>query len=342
MPAPSLSADKDNQSEFFLENLDPSVTQQQTGIGIYFADRATLFSDSDDFGSGIKECLARENSEDCDWDGIFATPMPYRLTNRTVNVGIVSYEVPGPDRENGRVWCEHVVYQSFPTYSVDTSPRTNVQNLVMLNNLAKVEMGAIPMAINPNWLLAAWSVDVNSILDGDRQIVKELSRMLPLAYEDDSSLGALGLRFLHFYVLGQSLSMVNHHTYDVPADPKSRQAKEADKDKYHPIFRTYATIHVWAYGISGRTAKLGIAVVSLGAACVIARFLIGLMIGIQERSTVEMLAAAFEHRHQREFDGLEEDKELAKVRYQVFVDVEGKQRFMPGKRTTRWSNANSP
>ncbi|KAL8903675.1 MAG: hypothetical protein Q9171_007319 [Xanthocarpia ochracea] len=335
-------ANKDNQSEFFLENLDPNVTQLETGIGIYFADRATLFSDSDDFGSGIKECLARENSEDCDWDGIFAAPLPDRLTNTTVNVGIVSYEVPGPDRENGRKWCEHVVYQSFPTYSVDTSPRTNLQNLVMLNNLAKVEMEAIPMAMNPSWFLAAWSVDVNSTLDGERQIVKELSRMLPLAYEDDLSISAIEFMFLHFYALGQSLSMVNHHTYDVPADPKTRQAKEADKDKYHPIFRTYATIHVWAYGISGRTAKLGIAVVSLGAVCVIARFLIGLRIGIQERSTVEMLAAAFEHRHQREFDGLEEDNELAKVRYQVFVDVEGKQRFMPGKRTTRWSNANTP
>ncbi|KAL8735397.1 MAG: hypothetical protein Q9166_000942 [cf. Caloplaca sp. 2 TL-2023] len=327
------SADRDNYSQFFLENLDKSVTQNKTAVGVYWADRATYYNDTGDFGSGIKDCLARDDRKDCDWDKIFAAPLPDELANTTVNVGVVSYKVPGPDREDGRVWCEHVVYQSFPTYSVDTSPRSNLQNLIILNNLPKVEKEAIPLAMNPNWFLAAWSVDYNTTLDGERQIVKELSRVLPLTYEKGmNSLSARGFIFLHIYALGQSLSMVNHYTYDAPADPTSTEARQADKDKAHPIFRTYATIHVWAYSLNGRTSKLGVFVVTLGALCVIARFLIGLTMEIQERSTVEMLAAAFAHRHQGEFKGLEEENHMAKVRYQVVEDGEGKQRFIPEKR----------
>ncbi|KAI4249797.1 MAG: hypothetical protein L6R40_000586 [Gallowayella cf. fulva] len=337
------AANRDNYAQFYLENLDRKVTQLKTGIGIYFADRATYFNDTEDFNSGIKHCLDGGDKEHCDWDKVFDAPLPDELTNTTVNVGIVSYQVPGPDRENGRVWCEHVVYQTFPTYSVDTSPRSNGQNLVMLNNLPKVEKEAVPLAMNPNWYLAAWSVNYNATLDGERQIVKELSRVLPLAYEKGLiTLEGAEFMFLHMYALGQSLSMVNYYTYDAPGgDPNSKEAKAAAEDKKHPVFRSYATIHVWAYGLSGRTSKLGVAVVLLGCACVLARFLIGLTTGIQERSTVEVLAAAFEHRHQGEFEGLEEENHLAKVRYQVVEDGEGKQRFIPEKRTSRWSHAMS-
>ncbi|KAL8798997.1 MAG: hypothetical protein Q9223_006673 [Gallowayella weberi] len=334
-----LGADSDTYSQFFLENVDPDVKQLQTGVGTYFADRATYFNDTEDFGSGIKTCLAGGDGKNCDWDKIFAAPLPDELTNTTVNVGIVSYQVPGDDRTDDRVWCEHVVYQSFPTYSVDTSPRSNGQNLVTLNNLPKVEKEAVPLAMNPNWYLAAWSVDYNSTLDGERQVVKELSRVLPLTYEQGIiTLSGAEFLFLHFYALGQSLSMVNYYTYPAPQKPAATTTEE---DKAHPVFQSYATIHVWAYGLSGRTSILGVAVVALGVACVLARFAIGMATGIQERSTVEVLAAAFEHRHQGEFEGLDAETHLAKVRYQVVEDGEGKQRFIPEKRTSRWSHAMS-
>ncbi|KAL8804119.1 MAG: hypothetical protein Q9182_002752 [Xanthomendoza sp. 2 TL-2023] len=333
--------DRDNYARFFLEKLDLDANKTRASIGTYFADRATYFNDKEDFGSGLKTCAAAK-FKDCDWDKIFATPLPDELTNTTVNVGVVSYQVPGNDRKFDRIWCEHNVYQSFPTYSVDTSPRSNGQNLITLNNLAKVEKEAVPLAMNPNWYLAAWSVDYNSTLDSQREIVKELSRVIPLAYEDGmKSLSGIEFIFLHMYALGQSLSMVNYYTSNAPAAGSKAAQQHATEDKAHPVFQSYATIHVWAYGLSGRTSILGVAVVTLGAACVLVRFAIGLATGIQERSTVEVLAAAFEHRHQGEFEGLEEEAHLAKVRYQIVEDGEGKQRFIPEKRTSRWSHAMS-
>ncbi|KAL8689573.1 MAG: hypothetical protein Q9224_004612 [Gallowayella concinna] len=330
------SAERDNYSQFWLQNLDVNVAQREIGVETYFADKATYFNDTEDFGSGIKECLAGDDSEHCDWDKIFAAPLPDELTNTTVNVGVVSYQVPGDNQTDGRVWCEHVVYQSFPTYSIDTSPRSNGQNLVMLNDLPKVDKEAVPLVMNPDWYLAAWSVNYNSTLEGERPIVRELSRVIPLVYEEGMiSLSGAQFGLLHAYALGQSLSMVTYYTYDAPGgggNLDSKAVQDAIKDKEHPVFQSYATIHVWAYGLSGRTSKLGVAVVVLGAACVIARFAIGLATGVQERSTVEALAAAFEHCHQGEFDGLEEENHLAKVRYRVVEDGEGRQRFVPEKR----------
>ncbi|KAL8663080.1 MAG: hypothetical protein Q9168_008151 [Polycauliona sp. 1 TL-2023] len=297
--------DRERYAQFNLGNFNNTKNQNatQSGVGAFIADKVAFYNEKEDFGSGLIDCLITNNpdgtGEACDWDRIFDTTWPENFRNKSINVGVTSYSVPGENYTNARVWCEHVIFQSVPTYSVDTSPLSNPQNLVTLDNLPKTTKGTTPLVMNPAWLLAAWSVNYDGELDGDRQIVKDLSRVLPPTY-DQGYATAEGVEFvfLHMYALGQALSMVNHYTYAPPSDPSSASAKKADKDKAHPIFRTYATIHVWAYGISGRTSKLGVAVVVLGAACVLARFLIGLSTGIQERSTVEVLAAAFEDRDQ--------------------------------------------
>ncbi|KAI4190004.1 MAG: hypothetical protein LQ346_005002 [Caloplaca aetnensis] len=329
---------------FSLEIADPDVPEYETGVGVYFADKAMYFNDTHDFDSGIKSCVyPNETSTPCDWDRVFDATLPDEsLRNTSINVGFVSYQVPSLDDTEGRVYCEHITYLSYPTYTVDTSPASNSQNLVRLTNIDEVKNDSIPIVLAPDWYLTAWSVDNTAALDGERQIVKKLIEVLPGTY--NYSIGSdndpTEFVLLHIYALGQALSMVNYYNTSAPADPTSREAQEADKDKVdHPIFRTWATVHVWAYGISGRTSMLGVTVVCLGSLCVLARFFLGLVTGIQERSTVEVLAAAFEHRHQGEFEGLEEESHLAKVRYQVVEDGEGKQRFIPEKRTSRWSHA---
>lgn len=332
----------DYYAQFYLENLANDAPNPETGVGVYFADKAMYFNDTEDFGSGIKSCLTNATSTTCDWDRVFAAPLPEQLRNTSTNVGIVSYQVPGLNNTDGRVYCEHVTYMSFPTYNVDTSPASNSQNLVRLNNIDTLKNDSIPIMLSPDWYLAAWSVDNYTALDGNRQIVKKLIEVLPGTY--NSSLGSkddtIEFSILHIYALGQALSMVNYYNYSAPADPTSQETIQADKDKIiHPIFRTWATTHVWAYGLSGRTSKLGVVVVLLGSVCVLARLFLGLATGIQERSTVEVLAAAFEHRHEGEFEGLEETSHLAKVRYQIVEDGEGKQRFIPENKTSRWSHA---
>ncbi|KAL8940418.1 MAG: hypothetical protein Q9211_002283 [Gyalolechia sp. 1 TL-2023] len=330
--------DTNYYAQFSLSVVDPEVPEYETGVGVYFADKAAYYNETEDFGSGIRACV--ETSKDCDWDLVFeSAQLPPELKNTSVNVGIVSYQVPGTSDDSNRVWCDHVTYQSFPTYSVDTRPHSNPQNLVTLNDLPG--NATIPQVVNPDWFLAAWSVDNDGILDGDRQIVKELIRVLPAAYETnstdkDSLLDYWTFLLIHTYALGQSMSLVPY-SYSPPPSPMN--AKEAEKDKnVHPVLHRWATMHVWAFGLSGRTSKLGVAVVILGSLCVLARFFIGLRIGTSGLSTVEVLAAAFEHRHQGEFDGLEAGTHLGKVRYRVAEGAEGRQRFIPERRIGRWSH----
>ncbi|KAL8685764.1 MAG: hypothetical protein Q9218_007556 [Villophora microphyllina] len=342
------SNDTKYTSQFYLENKDKKSPDHETGVGVYFADKAMYFNKSTDFGSNIGLCLNNASSANCDWDKVFDTPLPIELRNTSANVGVVSYQIPGENNTDARVYCDHVTYQSFPTYSVDTSRRTNPQNLVQMNYLPQVE-NATPLVVNPDWFLAAWSVDVETALDGNRQIVKELIRVLPAFWkvwggnydgEDVDLYDLYEFELLHLYALGQSLSMVNYYATDPPAHPSPNQKKELEKDKvHHPILHTYATIHVWAYGLSGRTSKLGVTVVILGCACVLARLILGISTGVQERSTVEVLASMFEHRHQGEFEGLEEEGHLAKVRYRIVEDGDGRQKFIPEKRASTWSHA---
>ncbi|KAL8656054.1 MAG: hypothetical protein Q9210_000492 [Variospora velana] len=329
----------DYNSQFWLAIDDPDVPEYETGVGVYFADRAMYFNDTEDFGSGIKSCLTNDTSPTCDWDQIFSTTLPDELRNTSSNVFFVSYQVPSLKNADGRIYCEHVTYLSFPTYNVDTSPMSNTQNLVTLSNIeAPADYGA-PIILSPDWYLAAWSVDHNATLDGSRQIVTKLIEVLPETYEiGDQGFDWYYFNLLHGYAMGQALSMVNYYNGSVQTDPESREVKEAKQDQAHPVLHTWATIHVWAYGLSGRTSKLGTGVVLLGSVCVLARFFLGLVKRVQDRSTVDVLAAAFKHRHQGEFEGLEEESHLAKVRYQVVEDGDGKQRFIASKRTSRWSH----
>lgn len=331
--------DTDSSSQFYLMNSTADAPDPETGVGIYFADKAMYFNDTEDFGSGIKSCLTNETSASCDWDQVFDAQLPDELRNTSTNVGIISYQVPGLENPQGRVCCEHVTYLSFPTYNVDTSPVSNPQNLVKLTDIESPKDYGTPIVLSPDWYLAAWSVDRNTALDERRQIVQKFIEVLPGYYYNSTE--SYEFQLLHVYALGQALSMVNYYDTPAPADPDSKEAKLADEDKHiHPILRTWASIRVWAYGLSGRTSKLGVMVVILGSVCVLARFLLGLATGVQERSTVEVIAAAFEHRHQGEFEGLEGERHLAKVRYQIKEDEDGKQRFIPEKRTSRWSHAN--
>ncbi|KAL8949786.1 MAG: hypothetical protein Q9222_004129 [Ikaeria aurantiellina] len=341
--------DTNYTAQFWLENFDDSVPENETGIGVYFADKAVYFNKTDDFGSGVGACMNDgSQGNNCDWDKIFDAPLvnlPLELANTSVNVGVVSYQVPGVSNLYARIYCDHVTYRSFPTYTADTSPLSNVQNAVALDDLATVMVNATPIMVHPDWFLAAWSVALNETVDGNRGIVKELTRVLPFAYNSNASTwGAdpdtYSFIIMHLYALGQSMSLVDFTHTAPPSDAEFHKSQAMDKDP-HPVLFTWARIHVWAYGLSGRTAKLGVAVVILGSACVIARVLIGIFTGITERSTVEVLAAAFEHRHQGELEGLEEESHLAKVRYRMFEDGEGKQRFIPEKRTHRWSHARS-
>ncbi|KAL9613479.1 MAG: hypothetical protein Q9167_001975 [Letrouitia subvulpina] len=328
-------------ASFLLENLDLNVPDLNTSVSAIFSDKATYYNDDTDFGSGIKDCLDNPTNTDCDWDKIFDTELPHELRNMSRNVGLVSYQIPGSVNNKSRVYCDHAAWSGFPTYSVDTSPRSNMQNLVVLDNTPPLANESIPLVVNPAWYLAAWSVDYrnDSILDGNRQIVKELSTALAAAFasdvdEDTQEASALDFVFLHLYALGQSYSMIDYYNYSAPANPDSPASKAQLNDPIHPVFVTYAKLRVWAWGITGRTPKMGVIVAIMGCVVVVLRVILGIATGIQERSSVELLAAAFEHNHRGEFTGLDEEGSMAKVRYEVVEDTEGRHKFVPDRNSS--------
>lgn len=149
-----------------------------------------------------------------------------------------------------------------------------------------------PLVISPDWFLAAWSVNRNGTVPGTRQIARELSRVLRLCWDDPSEINTLQLISYHVYPLGQAMSMVNYHfhqqtTPDPSQTPSSSYKEEADPA--HPIFVTYAQLHVWAWGLSGRTSKLGVVIAIAGCICVVVRLLLGIGHARREHSPVEIL-----------------------------------------------------
>jgi hypothetical protein len=177
-----------------------------------------------------------------------------------------------------------------------------------------------------------WSVDSNGTVDGNRQIAQELSRVLPEFYTtaDASANTTLTLDqtefvFLHFYAHFQAMSLVNYHWYNDTSPPLPTN------DPTHPLFQTWATLHVWAFGLSDKTSKMGVVIAIIGGIVVLFRTLLGVVTGIRDRSTVDLFIAALEHQNQGEFEGMQEQSHRAKVRYEMLEDASGKPMFVPEK-----------
>ena len=186
-----------------------------------------------------------------------------------------------------------------------------------------------PLVTSPDWFLAAWSVDRNGTVPGDRQVARELSRTLRLYWDDPSDLNTLQLFFYHIYPLGQAMSMVNYN-HTNPPDLDQTAPLHQNTDPAHQVFVTYAQLHVWAWGLGGRTSKLGVVITIAGCVCVVARLFLGIFYARREHSPVEILMA-LEHDvtwKSAEIAG-EKERDMARLRYRLHEDGRGKARFVP-------------
>ena len=317
-----------NQYWFYLGSPSSASSNNHTAvISNYMTDRALYYNEETDFGSGILECFKGSAAEikSCDWDKIFSTPMTGDLRNSSTNVGIIEYDTPIKPTNDSRIWCDSIAYTSFPTYSLDTFPYSNPNALIQVVNMTNPDEKSTPILVHPTWLLAAMSVNQNETVDGDRPFATEMARVISSMF-DLSSTGELTADQtlfinLHSYSLGQAMSMIN---YDM-TDASSEFPEDAD----HPIFRHWAARHVWAFSLSGRTAKLGVAVVVAGSACVLLRVILAIVGGAHDHSIVELFVAALEHIPRGEFLSYRTEKTMAKVRYELTEDHDGKPQFKP-------------
>ncbi|KAG7006895.1 hypothetical protein G7Y79_00012g032310 [Physcia stellaris] len=312
---------------FFLG--DAPKRANETYMRIYSSDKATFYNSTNDFGSHIQRCM-QEDAQDCDWDSIFNVPLDLDLRNTSVNALVTEHE--SPLNGSSRIWCEAIVYNAFPTYTLDTTAATNPLSLVVLNHLpaeTDKSFNKTPIAVSPDWVLAAWSVANNGTVDRSREIGKELARVIPsligVAEMDEPTSDQLEFIFLHLYTMSQTLSLIN---YSSSNDTAAMDAAAKAKDKGRPVLNTWTTLRVWAYGLSGRTAKLGVVVTMMGCVCVLLRLFLSVSLRIRhEHTTVELFVAALEHQPTREFDNLDDEAKMAKVRY-IMQDGHGRPKFI--------------
>lgn len=307
----------------------------QATIIASFASDSTFFNETDDFGSDVQHCLQSDaDAARCDWDRVFSTPMPEMLRNSTKNSIVMEYALPHPSTPNNRVWCDSQIHLGFPTYTLDMSVVSNPLHIVQLNHLPVLDPAAVPEVFNPDWYLAAWSVGHDETVPGNRSIARELLQALPGVFSDteDEAFDLAQKKFflLHTYTLGQALSMVTYMFANVAAVDRNRAGPPTG-----PVLHRYATVRVWAYGFSDNTSILGVAVAFLGGVCVLFRLVLAIIYKFgHEHSTVQMFVAALNHKSQGEFEGLADEGQVARVRYQLMEDDLGNPMFVPERRHT--------
>jgi hypothetical protein len=296
------------QSQFSIG--DSSSTAGNVSVNVYFTDRRNLFNSTAPLCSTLLPTGQGQADNQCDWDKIFSanpSPHPQLPTQRAMTIEYLAPPAsnasnPSPSR---RAFCSLATQTKFSLYAMDMSPNTNYLNIVQQTDLNGFKPTNDTIVVHPDWILAGWSVRQNGTVDGTRSAAEEMLSALKTTLSTASSPATLDyFTRTNLWVSLQSISMINYLT--TPAPPSATS----------PALRTYATIHVWAYGLQSRTSKLGVTVVTIGCLCVILRTTVGLAIRTKRRSGVELLLAAIEHRDVGAFEGVDEEKRH-KVRFVI-------------------------
>jgi hypothetical protein len=319
-----------NMGNFSLGDSNTTGENDSTVLS-YFSDRAMFFNESTDFGSGIQACLGSDTNN-CDWEAIFKTEVDPALKNSSLNLLVTEYTSPSAPTSEIKIFCDAVIYSGFPTYSVDTSPSVNPQILTSMNGLpleTDKSFNTTSLPVSPDWLLAAWSVSNNGAVSRERLVGKSMAQSLASMFDNyqGSGLGAAQFYFyfLHIYTITQSLSMIN---YEFTSNTTSTPSDSQGLGSAQPLLSKWSTLRVWAYGLTGRTAKMGVVVTGLGCICVLLRLILALALRIRhEHSTVELFVAALEHHPTNEFENLDDESKMARVRY-IMEDGDGKPKFV--------------
>ena len=258
-------------------------------VNIFASDRAVFFPDGKMPDSVPPACFNDGpvlNKTICNWDKIFTTDPSDEMANRTQNLNTIEFHI-----DNGTLAAtftvDFVAFFAFTTYSLDTSPITNplatVQNQALPNN-------GTSRPIDPNWILAGWSVADGGVLHANRTLTNLVHHNMKAQLENAAE-GFLVYDFKQDYMslipVMQTLSMIDHST--VLANQTSQKP-----DQDHPMLQRNARMYVWAYGLGSRTSYLGAAVAILGCLVVVWQFALGLTDRRRYRSPTQLIVAALE------------------------------------------------
>ena len=337
---------------FYTFSLDPASGNRTEGsfsvgrtlVDVYFSDKAVYFNTTTDFGSGMAECYKDsgqnqgKSAPSCDWDKIFSTEMPSFLANSSSNVQNTEYypATAASNSSSRHVFCDSIAVLGFTTYSLDASLITNPDRTVLLGSFPAPE--DLPSVVfDPTWILAAWSVNPGSSVDSSRAMVINMQRTIQSLQDLDlSSLNNSQLAnfsgtndqnefmSLHSLTVLQAMSMVDYNFTNATTFKGASTAQ--------PVLGTSISIRVWAFGITSRTAILGVVVSIAGILVVLGRLVLALVTRTKDdHSDLELLVAALEYTNLGDFAGLHHERDQGRVRYQILENSEGKAVFVPKK-----------
>jgi hypothetical protein len=262
--------------------------------------------------------------QDCPWDEWFADPPP---DNYSLSHQLVEYNLPSVGGRNLTICCDNYAYLSLSDYQLDPSPLTNPTSFVYLDVLTNITSS--PLYVHSDWTLAAWSVAKSGTVDGNRAAATYLLSALKGVVNtynstngnysyNDTTLTPLGLVFdYNNFAFVQALSMIDFTT-------TATTSQTPKNDPLHPIFRVYASLRVWAYGIDSRTSRLGITVALFGCCFVLLCSVLSLITRIQKRSTLELVVTALENEPEGAFERMESESEKGKVKFRIVAHEEGR------------------
>ena len=166
-------------------------------VQVYFSDKATYLSKDLDpdllDACGVNSSLT--GSKRCPWDTIFDDDhLSGDMNNLRTNLITVEVTMPVGYPYDYFV-LEAVTYAYNATYTLDTSPVSNPNYMVQIDGVPDPQaVGMEPVAVDPDWLLAAWSVDYDGELYSNRSVATNLIRGLEALFsgtsfddEDDSA-----------------------------------------------------------------------------------------------------------------------------------------------------------
>lgn len=253
----------------------------------------------------------------CDWEAFFQPTNDTILATRSqfVNTIHLSTEYAPVDGHptSMDLMFDFVAYFNFTTYSLDPSPITNPLFFVTMPDLP---MSGTPIPVDPAWTLAAWSADLGGTMAPNRSsaiaVLHAFDRFWDLdLYQSANPLSIYNPNSDYIALLPviQTLSLI-----DFSIDPNSTVSSDAN----HPILYREGRINVWAYGMSSRTAWLGVGVCSFGIVVVIFQCFLGIIDRRPYRSPTELLVAALEHAPSDEFMGRDHDeRSIARTPFRV-------------------------
>lgn len=302
-----------------VQDYRTNSTAPDVEVTVFSSDRAQFFKDGELPSWFPAACLQPgqvASSLACDWDKLFYTEPDDPLFNRTQSVVTIEMSTQTNDTnpvQQFQLAIDFVAFLNFTTYQLDPSPISNPMTLVQTHDLP--QSGSI-IQVDPAWVLAAWTVENNGLLNPDRTAAIEMVHLMNALLRDNAEID-LNLDYMCLLPVIQALSLIDFTT-EQPGTASSFTLPSKRGDPNHPVLTRNAKMYVWAYGLGSRTSKLGVVVALAGVAVVLVQIVLGFIDRRKYRSPTQLLVAALEHAPASEFANLEHDEvKVASMRFHV-------------------------